>query len=65
LNPGVKVPLPGQQAVDAVKYDPDLPAAPDTARAALRVVERERAYAEDRLALLERVTMFPAHGTVL
>jgi FAD/FMN-containing dehydrogenase len=52
LNPGVKVPLPGQKAVDQVKYDPGLPALPDAARKALDAVERERAYARFRLDLL-------------
>jgi FAD/FMN-containing dehydrogenase len=53
LNPGVKVPLPGQRPFDAVKYDPTLPALPAAARHALDRVERERAYHLDRLALLE------------
>jgi FAD/FMN-containing dehydrogenase len=52
LNPGVKVPLPGQKAVDLVKYDPALPMLPAAARHALAVVERERAYARFRLELL-------------
>ena len=52
LNPGVKVPLEGQRAVDVVKYDPTLAAAPDAARRALDVVERERGYARFRLDLL-------------
>jgi FAD/FMN-containing dehydrogenase len=52
LNPGVKVPLAGQKAVDLVKYDPGLASLPAAARAALDVVERERAYARFRLDLL-------------
>lgn len=52
LNPGVKVALPGQRAVDVVKYDPAQPALPADAATVLRTVERERAYAEFRLALL-------------
>ncbi|HEY5220374.1 MAG TPA: FAD-binding oxidoreductase, partial [Gemmatimonadaceae bacterium] len=42
LNPGVKVPLPGQRAVKDVKYDPALPALPAAAARALEVVERDR-----------------------
>jgi hypothetical protein len=36
-----------------VKYDPSLPPLPEPARAALARVERERAYARSRLALLD------------
>ena len=52
LNPGVKVPLPGQRSVDVVKYDPQLTGLPESAAAALAIVERERAYARHRLDLL-------------
>ena len=52
LNPGVKVPVPGQRAIDAVKYDPELAAHPSAAQRALAIVERERAYARFRLDLL-------------
>jgi FAD/FMN-containing dehydrogenase len=52
LNPGVKVPLPGQRAIDVVKYDPSLAALPQDAARALATVERERAYARFRLDLL-------------
>ena len=52
LNPGVKVPLPNQRAVDVVKYDPMLTAHPARARVALDTVERERAYSRFRLDLL-------------
>jgi FAD/FMN-containing dehydrogenase len=52
LNPGVKVPLPGQRAVDVIKYDPGLTPHPEAAAAALAMVERERAYARHRLDLL-------------
>lgn len=52
LNPGVKVPLPGQRAVDVIKYDPDLQPLSAAAAAALATVERERAYARHRLDLL-------------
>ena len=52
LNPGVKVALDRQRAVDVVKYDPALPPHPPAAAAALAVVERERAYARHRLDLL-------------
>lgn len=52
FNPGVKVPLAGQKAVDVVKYDPALTHLPAAARNALLTVERERAYARFRLELL-------------
>ncbi|HVA58205.1 MAG: FAD-binding oxidoreductase [Gemmatimonadaceae bacterium] len=53
LNPGVKVPLPGQQPLKDVKYDPALPPLPTAAASALETVERDRGYGEYRLALLE------------
>ena len=54
LNPGVKVPLPEQRALGDIKYDPDLPPHPAAAARVLERVERDRAYAEFRLAMLER-----------
>lgn len=56
LNPGVKLPLPGQAPLEAIKYDPALPELPERARAALRHVERHRAYARSRLDLLDEVS---------
>lgn len=53
FNPGVKLPLPGQQPIGDVKYDPELPPLPPSAARALEIVERDRAYAQFRLALLE------------
>ena len=52
LNPGVKVPVHGQRAVDVIKYDPQLERLPAGAATALATVERERAYARHRLDLL-------------
>ena len=52
LNPGVKVPLPGQRALGDIKYDPALPPLPAAARRALDRVTADRAYATPRLALL-------------
>jgi FAD/FMN-containing dehydrogenase len=52
LNPGAKLALPGERAVDRVKYDPTLPALPTAARQVLARVERDRAYARFRLDLL-------------
>ena len=52
LNPGAKIPAAGAHAVELVKYDPALPPLPAAARAALAVVERDRAYARPRLELL-------------
>ena len=57
LNPGAKVALAGARPLDAVKYDPALPALPEPARAVLARVERERAYARSRLALLDDATL--------
>jgi FAD/FMN-containing dehydrogenase len=56
LNPGVKVGRSEDQAVARlgdIKYDPSLPPLPDSARAALNVVERDRAYSRFRLDLLD------------
>ncbi|MGK2960507.1 MAG: FAD-binding oxidoreductase [Gemmatimonadaceae bacterium] len=52
LNPGVKVPLPGQKPVTDVKYDPAIAPLPDRARAALDLVAAERRYATLRLDLI-------------
>jgi FAD/FMN-containing dehydrogenase len=52
LNPGAKIAARGARAVERVKYDPALPPLPAAAREALNTVERERAYARPRLALL-------------
>lgn len=65
FNPGVKVPLAGQRAVDVVKYDPLLASASAAARRVLDAVERERGYARFRLDLLDDASKFPAHGTLL
>jgi len=54
LNPGVKVALPDQRAIGEIKYDPTLPLLPTAAARVLARVERERAYAEFRLDMLER-----------
>jgi FAD/FMN-containing dehydrogenase len=56
LNPGSKLPLPGERAINGVKYDPAAPALPARARAALDRVERERDYARFRLDLLDDAT---------
>lgn len=53
FNPGVKVAAPGQRPLSDVKYDPSLPPLPPAAARALEIVERDRAYAQFRLALLE------------
>ncbi|MGI9043002.1 MAG: FAD-binding oxidoreductase [Gemmatimonadaceae bacterium] len=52
LNPGVKVPLPGQKPVADVKYDTALAPLPPEARAALDRVAAERQYATLRLDLI-------------
>jgi len=53
LNPGVKVPTPGETALAEIKYDPALAPLPAAAGAALDRVERERAYSRFRLELLD------------
>lgn len=53
LNPGVKVALPSQEPLGAIKYDPALPPHPRRAAHVLRAVERTRAYARSRLELLD------------
>ena len=53
LNPGVKVPAQGQQPLGDIKYDPTLPSLPPTAARVLERIERDRAYASNRLDLLE------------
>ena len=57
LNPGVKIATAGARPFGDVKYDPTLPALPESARAALARVERERAYARSRLALLDEAAL--------
>ena len=52
LNPGSKIPLPGQKALGDIKYDPSLPPLPAEARAALDDVVKRRAYNEFRLSLI-------------
>jgi FAD/FMN-containing dehydrogenase len=52
LNPGSKIPLPGQTALADIKYDPSLPPLPAEARSALDDVVRRRAYSEFRLSLI-------------
>ena len=54
LNPGVKIPLPGQKPIADVKYDPTLPSLPFEARKALDFIATERAYATSRLSLIDR-----------
>jgi hypothetical protein len=53
LNPGVKVPIDGQRALGAIKYDPTLPPLPADARRALDHVAATRDYGAHRLALLD------------
>lgn len=52
FNPGVKVPLPQQKAIDEIKYDPSLPPLPEKARQALDEVVQDRAYDRFRLSLI-------------
>jgi FAD/FMN-containing dehydrogenase len=57
LNPGAKVATVDARPLDAVKYDPALPPLPAPARAVLARVERQRAYARSRLALLDEAVL--------
>jgi FAD/FMN-containing dehydrogenase len=52
LNPGVKVPVGNQRALDEIKYDPALAPLPPEARRALDHVSDDRAYSELRLSLV-------------
>ena len=52
FNPGVKVPIEGQRAIEEVKYDPAIAPLPDRARQTLDAIERERGYARFRLSLV-------------
>ncbi len=52
FNPGVKVAVPGQQAIGDIKYDPTLPPLTAPARRALTHVTEARAYGRFRLDLL-------------
>ncbi len=54
FNPGVKVPLPKQQPLEDIKYDPSLPPLPAEARAALDSIVKARAYDQFRLSLIGR-----------
>jgi len=53
LNPSAKIARAGDRPFAEIKYDPTLSPLPGRARAALDVVERERAYARFRLDLLD------------
>jgi FAD/FMN-containing dehydrogenase len=53
LNPGVKVPKPGDDPLASVKYDPELPPLPADARAALDAVVKDKAWSAYRLGLLK------------
>ncbi|HEX8848519.1 MAG TPA: FAD-binding oxidoreductase [Gemmatimonadaceae bacterium] len=52
LNPGAKLPVPGEDSLGAIKYDPTLPPLDPAARSALAAVERDRSYSSFRLDLL-------------
>ncbi len=52
FNPGVKIPLNAQTAIEEVKYDPSIEPLPAIARDALDAIERERGYARFRLSLV-------------
>ena len=56
FNPGVKVPVPGERALEQIKYDPSLSPLSAAASAVLARVDRERGYARARLELLADAT---------
>ena len=53
LNPGVKVPLPGGNSLDAIKYDPALPQFPEGIRRSLDDLVARRGYSDFRLSLID------------
>jgi FAD/FMN-containing dehydrogenase len=53
FNPGVKIALPGQEALGPIKYDPALPPLPDTVRSALDAMTVARDYSAFRLSLID------------
>lgn len=53
LNPGVKIPEPGQRSIAAIKYDPALPPLPERARSALDALTQARDYGAFRLSLID------------
>lgn len=56
LNPGVKVPIAGQTAIGAIKYDPEIVPLPATARKALDDLVARRGYADFRLSLIDGIS---------
>ena len=56
LNPGVKVPLAGENALGAIKYDPELPPLAGNARKILDDLVARRGYADFRLSLVEEIS---------
>lgn len=56
LNPGVKIPLAGENPLASIKYDPSLPALPAGAREILDDVVARRGYSDFRLSLLDRIS---------
>lgn len=52
LNPGVKIPLPGQTSPGAIKYDPSLAPIPAKAKQALDDLVERRGYSDFRLSLI-------------
>jgi FAD/FMN-containing dehydrogenase len=52
FNPGVKIPLPNQKAIEDIKYDPALTPLPAEVRAALDSIVKTRAYSQFRLSLI-------------
>jgi FAD/FMN-containing dehydrogenase len=50
FNPGCKIAQPGADPLADIRYDPELPALPSAARAALDSIERDRAWHRFRLA---------------
>ncbi len=53
FNPGVKVPIDGQQSLGDIKYDPALAPLPAAARRTLDHIEQQRDWSADRLRLVD------------
>lgn len=56
LNPGVKVPVTGENPLASIKYDPSLPPMPAGVREALDGLVERRGYSDFRLSLLDKIS---------
>lgn len=56
LNPGVKIPVAGENPLASIKYDPSLPALPADVRVILDDLVARRGYSDFRLSLLDGIS---------